>query len=168
MLTAVKSSPKSWLAFDLNILRRVSFSSVVIPFSDQPALGSYLKRWDVRVQANDALRSSWSRSSAQIANNAQKLTDDEINIILDDAYVPGYKLQNEALKSWFSDIDCWWFDNVRRNIDRLSSQMSQSIASSLVMEVGDYALTFSDQTLEMRQPLSNARRQQSVLAPPKH
>ncbi|MBV9217057.1 MAG: hypothetical protein JO053_12860 [Acidobacteria bacterium] len=158
MLANVKSTPKSWLAFDLNILRRVSFNSVVIPISEQPSLGAYLKRWDVRVQANHHLRSSWSRAFAQIANNAQTLTDDEVNAVLDDAYVPGYKLQNEALRTWFNEIDCWWFDNVRRNIDRLPSQMAQAIASSLVMDVGDYALTFDDQTRELREPLSNAFR----------
>ena len=33
-----KSSPRSWLAFDLNVLRRMTFTSVALPFADQPAL----------------------------------------------------------------------------------------------------------------------------------
>ena len=57
-----KISPKSWLAFDLNVLRRLKFESVALPFADQPALGTYLKRWSVRVAANDPMQSAWTRS----------------------------------------------------------------------------------------------------------
>ena len=153
-----KPIPKSWLAFDLNVLRRFKFSSVAIPFADQPAVGSYLKRWDAQVLANNPLQSAWTRSFAWIANNGEKLSDDDVNIVLEDAYVPGYRLQNAALTNWFNETDSWWFDNVRRNIDRLSSQMSQAIAASIAMAVGDYVLSFKEETRELRQPLSTVYR----------
>lgn len=154
MVGQTKTSPKNWLAFDLNVLRRLTFATVAIPFADQPALGAYLKRWNARVLCNDPVQSVWARAIAEIANNGHKLTADEVHIILEDAYVPGYRLKNEALISWFSEVDAWWFDNVRRNIDRLPSQMSQAIASSIVMAVGDYAMSFNEDTRELRQPLS--------------
>ena len=116
-----RTSPKGWLAFELNVLRRLKFTSAALPFTHTPALGSYLKRWDVRVQANDPLQSAWTRAQAAIPNNGEKLSADDVNVVLEDAYVPKYKLHNLALRTWFSETDSWWFDNVRQNIDRLSS-----------------------------------------------
>lgn len=158
MLGQVKNSPRSWLAFDLNVLRRMKFSSVAMPFAEQAALGAYLKRWNARVMSNDPVQSVWARALAEIANNGQKLSPDEVNVVLDDAYVPGYRLKNPAIAAWFSEVDSWWFDNVRGNIDRLPSQMSQAIASTLAMAVGDYALSFTEHTRELRQPLSTVFR----------
>ena len=158
MMMHPKTSPRSWLAFDLNILRRMNFSSVLLPFTGEPALGAYLKRWDVRVLSNDPVQSSWTRAMAEIANNNHRLTDDEVNLVLEDAYVPGYKLRNAALGTWFSEIDAWWFENVRQNIDRLPSQLSQAVAASIAIAVGEYVLSFREQTRELRQPLSTVYR----------
>src|SRR3954454_237994 len=79
-------SPRSWLAFDLNVLRRMTFTSVALPFTDQTALGTYLKRCDVRVAANDPLQSTWTRGFAQIANGSEQLSSDDVNVVLEDAY----------------------------------------------------------------------------------
>ncbi|MFN2501617.1 MAG: hypothetical protein ABR530_06360 [Pyrinomonadaceae bacterium] len=158
MHALTKISPKSWLAFDLNVLRRLKFATVALPFVDQPNLGAYLKRWEVRVVANDPLQSSWSRAVSQIVNPSERLSIDDINIVLEDAYVPGYKLHNGALTSWFSETDAWWFDNVRRNIDRLLTPMSRAIAASITLATGDYVLSFNEETRELRQPLSNVFR----------
>ena len=155
---STKISPKSWLAFDLNVLRRLNFSSAILPFASEPALGVYLKRRDVKVAANDPLQSAWTRAFAQIANTGERLSSDDVNIVLDDAYVPGYRLQNQALSDWFTEIDSWWFDNVRRNIDRLKTPMSQAIASSIALSTGDYVFSFKEETRELRQPLSNVFR----------
>ncbi len=147
-------TPQGWLAFELNVLRRLKFSSAILPFSSEPNLGAYLKRWSVRVLANDLMQSAWTKSVASIQNNAERLTDEDVGIVLEDAYVPRYRLQNESLKQWFNETDAWWFDNVRNNIERLSSSMAQAIALSITMNVGDYVLSFDADTLQLRQPLS--------------
>ncbi|MEO6050514.1 MAG: hypothetical protein ABIP78_04190 [Pyrinomonadaceae bacterium] len=153
-----KITPKSWLAFDLNVLRRLTFDSVALPFTASPALGAYLKRWSVRVAANDPLQSAWTRSFAQIVNGGERLSTDEVNIVLDDAYVPGYRLHNQALTTWFSETDSWWFDNVKRNIDRLQTPLAKAIASSIALSTGDYVFSFKEDTRELRQPLSHVFR----------
>jgi hypothetical protein len=150
--------PRSWLAFDLSVLRRMNFASVALPFIDKPALGAYLKRCDVRVAANDPLQSVWAKGFAQIANSTEQLTADDVNTVLEDAYVPGYKLANPALSNWFGEADSWWFDNVRRRIERLATPYTRAIASSIAMQVGDYVLSFKEETRELRQPLSNVFR----------
>src|SRR6476469_7349075 len=115
MIGSAKNSPRSWLAFDLNVLGRLKFASAALPFCDSPALASYLKRLNIRVAANDPLVSGWTMLQARVANTSERLTDQDIELVLDDAYVPGYQHENPALLDRFSETDAWWFDNVKRN-----------------------------------------------------
>lgn len=148
-------TPKSWLAFELNVLRRLKYESIALPFSGEPNLGAYLKRSNARVLANDFLPSLYAKLLAQIQNNGEKLGETEVNQILEDVYVPHYRLQNASLRNWFNETDSWWFDNVRRNIEKVSSPMQKAIALNIGINVGDYALSFTEETLELRQPLSS-------------
>jgi hypothetical protein len=158
MFTKPDAAPKSWLAFELNVLRRLKFGTAILPFTAQPYLGVYLKRWNVRVLANDPALAGWTKAVAAIENNSEKLSERDVDLVLEDAYVPGYRLQNPALRNWFNETDAWWFDNVRRNIERLASPLARAIALNIGMSVGDYAASFTEETLELRQPLSNAYR----------
>lgn len=167
MLNSSHTSPKWATAFELNILRRLEFDSVAIPFSPESAIGTYLRRMNVRVAANDIFRSNEVRSTAKIGNFDHSLSNDDIDVILEDVYVPGYRLQNPALSNWFSETDAWWFDNIRRNIDKLSSPGAQAIAAMLAIEVGNYVLSFSEDTRKLRQPLSVAYRRFWSLEPDK-
>lgn len=165
MLTKQTNAPKSWLAFELNILRRLQFKTAILPLAGEPQLGVYLKRWNVRVLANDAARWAHVRGLAEIQNNAEQLSEEDLAIILEDAYVPGYKLQNPALRNWFNETDAWWFDNVRKNIEKLPSQTHQAIALSIGMQTGDYVLSFTEETRELRQPLSNVYKRLAGIFP---
>lgn len=158
-------TPKGWLAFELNVLRRLKFKSAALPLTGEPNLGTYLKRWNVRVLANDSMQSAWTKAVAEIQNNGERLTDEDIIIVLEDAYVPGYRLQNSALRNWFNETDSWWFDNVRRNIERLESPTAKAIALKIGMSVGDYVLSFTEETRELRQPLSNIYRRLCSVEP---
>jgi len=161
------NTPKSWLAFELNVLRRLKFDSAILPFTSEPNLGAYLKHWNVRVSANDLIQSAWTKAVAAIENNQEKLSDDAVRVILEDAYVPHHRLQNAALRHWFNETDAWWFDNIRLNIEKLESPVAKAIASSLAMSVGDYALSFTEETSELRQPLSTVyQRLQNILTEP--
>ncbi len=158
MLNSSQSSPKWIQAFELNVLRRLEFHSMAMPFSPESALGAYMKRMNIRVAANDIFRSNEVRCTAQIANSGYSLTSEDIDVILDDVYVPGYRLDNPSLTNWFSETDAWWFDNIRRNIDRLHMPIARAIASKLAVDVGRYVLSFTEETRRLRQPLSVAFR----------
>lgn len=158
MFAKSSHTPKSWLAFELNVLRRLKFDSVLLPFTNQPHLGTYLKRWNARVLANDATFAGWTKAVASIQNNAETLSEEDVKTVLEDAYVPGYRLQNSALRDWFNETDAWWFDNVRRNVERLDSPFARAMALTVGMSVGDYVLSFTDETRELRQPLSKVFR----------
>lgn len=166
MKTDLGALPKGWLAFELNILRRLKYNSVALPFTGDPTLGVSLKRWGASVAANDILQSAWTRNVARIQNNRELLTEEMVAAVLEDAYVPRHRLYNAALRNWFNETDAWWFDNVRENTERLESPILRAVALELGMLVGDYVLSFDEQTLELRQPLTQVfRRLWSTLPP---
>jgi hypothetical protein len=152
------SIPNGWLAFELGVLRRLKFKSISLAFTGEPELGIYLKRWGVRVATNDLARWSMTKAIACIENNAERLSEEDISTALEDAYVPGHKLSNPSLRKWFNETDAWWFDNLRRNIEKLESPTRRALAQTITMMVGDYTLSFDEETLEFRQPLSQVFR----------
>src|SRR6185436_7609231 len=101
--------PNGWLAFELGVLRRLKFASVALPFTGEPELSVQLKNWRVRVAANDPMLWSYTKSLALVENNTEKLNEDDLDVLLDDAYVPRDKMSNSALLKWFNETDAWWF-----------------------------------------------------------
>jgi hypothetical protein len=146
--------PNGWLAFELGVLRRLKFSSVALPFSGEPELAVHLKRWKVRVSANDSMIWAYTKATALVENDSERLSAEEIATLLDDAYVPRERLDNPALLKWFNETDAWWFDTVRFNAERLESDFKRALALTLGMMVGDYVLSFDEQTRRLREPLS--------------
>jgi hypothetical protein len=90
------------------------------------------------------------KGCAAIENNGKMLSEQEVNAVLEDVYVPRFRLNNQALRNWFGETDAWWFDNVHNNIECLASPVSRAIAATIALGVGDYALSFTDDTLELR------------------
>jgi hypothetical protein len=150
--------PNGWLAFELGVLRRLKFKSVSLAFAGEPELGVYLKRWGVRVAANDVARWATTKAAAMIENNTERLSEEDVSAILEDVYVPRHRLSNQALRKWFNETDAWWFDNVRRNIEKLETPTRRALALTCGMMVGDYTLSFDEETREFRQPLSQVFR----------
>lgn len=160
------SSPRGWLAFELSVLRRLRFRSLINPFAGEPDLETHVKRWGVRVAANDAARAGWIKGIARVENNVERLDAGDLETLLEDVYVPRYKLRNPALRRWFGETDAWWFDNLRENAEKLDGEIKQSLALNLGMLTGDYALSFSEETRELRQPLSRVFSRLHEMQPP--
>jgi hypothetical protein len=148
------SFSNGWLAFESGVLRRLKFTSAALPFTGEPDLSLQLKRWKVRVAANDPMIWSFTKATALVENFAERLTESDLSIVLHDAYVPGDRLDNPALAKWFNEPDAWWLDNVRFNAERLDSEYKRATALTLGMMVGDYALSFEKDTRMLRQPLA--------------
>jgi hypothetical protein len=116
-----------------------------------------LKRWKVRVAANDPMTWAFTKATALIENDSDGLADAEIDSLLDDAYVPRDRLDNPSLLSWFNETDAWWFDNVRFNAEKMSTPYKRALALTLGMMVGDYVLSFREESRHLREPLSLSR-----------
>jgi len=142
-----------WLSFELGVLRRLTFSSVAFPFTGEPELALQLKRWKIRVATNDPMLWSYTKGLALIENHGERLSDEDLDTLLDEAYVPREKLDNPTLLKWFNEADAWWFDNVRFNAEHLEP-FKRALALTAGMMVGDYVLSFNEQTRSLREPLS--------------
>lgn len=149
--------PNGWLNFELSVLRRLQFFSIALPFTGEPNACEQLKRWKVRVAANDPFIWSYTKSLALIENDSERLTEDEIECVVEDAYVPRERLDNPSLLNRFNETDTWWFDNVRFNAEKLDTPHKRAIALTLGMAVGDYVLSFSENSRHLREPLSLSR-----------
>lgn len=149
--------PNGWLNFELSVLRRLKFASIALPFTGEPNVGMQLKRWHVRVAANDPTIWSHIKATALIENDSERLNENDLEAILDDAYVPRERLDNPTLRNWFNETDAWWFDNVRFNAERLDNQYKRALALTLGMMVGDYVLSFTAESRHLREPFSLSR-----------
>jgi hypothetical protein len=145
--------PNGWLAFELGVLRRLKFASVALPFTGEPELAIELKRWKVRVAANDPMLWSHTKSFAVVENNTERLAEHDLELLLDDAYMPHDKLDNPGLLKWFNESDAWWFDNLYYNAHQLESY-KRALALTAGMMTGDYVLSFNEETRSLRKPFS--------------
>ena len=145
--------PNGWLAFELGVLRRLKFTSVALPFTGETDLASRLKLWKVRIAANDPLLWSYIKALALIENNTEQLNEEDLESLLDDAYVPGEKLNNPGLLKWFNETDAWWFDNLLTSAQELG-QYKRELALTAGMMTGDYVLSFNEETRLLRKPFS--------------
>ena len=160
-----QARPKGWLAFELNVLRRLKFGAAALPSGGEILLGANLKHWNVRVLTNDLLQSDRTNAVAAIENHRTILSPKEISVILEDVYVPHYQRQNVCLQNRFGETDAWWFENIWQNIEKLSSATARAVAAKIAMNVGDYALSFDDETRELQQPLSNIFKMLAAIEP---
>jgi len=155
--SATATFSNGWLAFELSVLRRLKFASIALPFTGEPDLCIQLKQWKIRVAANDPMLWAFTKITALVENSRERLSEEEIGTLLDDAYMPRDKLDNPSLLKWFNDSDAWWLDNVRFNAERLDNPYKRALALTLGMMVGDYVLSFDETTRQLREPLSLSR-----------
>jgi hypothetical protein len=149
--------PNGWLNFELSVLRRLKFSSIALPFTGEPNVGVQLKRWNVRVAANDPMTWAYIKATALVENDSERLTEADIESLLDDAYVPHERLDNPSLLNRFNETDAWWFENVRFNAEHLDHPYKRALALTLGMMVGDYVLSFTADSRQLREPFSLSR-----------
>ena len=151
------SFSNGWLNFELSVLRRLKFASVALPFTGEPALGLQLKHWQVRIAANDLMTWSFIKSTALLENNTYRLSEEDLETVVEDAYVPRDHFDNPGLLNWFNQTDAWWFDTVRFNAERLDAPYKRALALTLGMMVGDYVLSFDETNRHLREPASLSR-----------
>lgn len=144
---------KSLLGFQASVLRQLEFRSIAIPFWSEQRLDLYLKAWAKIIFANDPR--AWAATLARATvEPGEPLTEGDVAGVLEDVYVPRVRPVNPDLRQWFGETDAWWMDNLRRNIDRLDDEHRRAQALTLGLRTGDYALSFNEETGELRRPLT--------------
>jgi HD domain len=143
---------KSCLGFDASVLRQIDFKSIAVALSGGSRLDWYLRAWGKTVYSNDPRQWAAALTRATIEGE-ESLNDEHLAALLQDVYVPGVALLNAALRRWFAETDAWWLDNLRRNTETLPESL-QARALALGIKTGDYALSFSKHTRELKRPLT--------------
>lgn len=144
---------KALLGFEVSVLRQFQFDSIAIPFSGEAKLDWYLKLFRKRILSNDSR--AWAAVTARaMVESTEALTEEQINQLLKDIYIPGTRLVNSRLLDWFRETDAWWLENLRRNLQSLEDEKLRAQAYLLGLQVGDYALSFNEETLDYRRPLA--------------
>ncbi len=168
MKPTAETTNRRWLGFELNILRRLKFSTIAIPFAGQPDLDWYLKFWGKQVRTNDLCQWAWWMARGYVENREETLTEDDVSFLLGDSYVPHRRLHNPALGNYLSEMDAVWFDNLWLNLRQLTSPYRQALAISHALKVGDYVFSFRPETAGLKRPLSEVfvhlwRRQREII-----
>ena len=153
-MTMMITPNRRWLGFELSVLRRLKFASLAVPFAGQPDLEWYLKFWGKQALTNDLCQWAWWTARALVENQGERLTEEDVAFILQNAYVPQARLHNPALRQSLNDLDVVWFDNVWQNIQQLPSETQRAMAYLHVLSVADYVFAFDDSSRELRRPLS--------------
>lgn len=144
---------KSLLGFEASVLSQIEFRSVAIPFCGSARIALYLKAWGKLILANDPR--AWAAAVAHaIIQTREAIAEEHIARVLLDVYVPGARLTNTGLRQWFGETDAWWMDNLRRNIESLEDESVRAQALAIGLQTGDYALSFDDETRDIRMPLT--------------
>jgi hypothetical protein len=150
---ASRYNAKSLLGFEASVLSQIEFRSIAIPFSGLARLALYLKTWGKLILANDPR--AWAAAAAHaIVQARESIGEEQIARVLQDVYVPGSRLNNAGLRRWFGETDAWWMDNLRRNIESLEDESLRAQALTIGMQTGDYALSFDEETRDLRMPLT--------------
>jgi hypothetical protein len=156
--TSSRCNMESLLGFQASVLRQLEFKSIAMPLCGWGRLVSYLKTWGKVIQANDPR--AWAAAAARAAIEvSEPLTAEQIGGLLEDVYVPGFRLRNPELRRWFGEADSWWLDNLRQRISALTDDLLAAHAIVLGIQTGDYARSFSDDTLDLKRPLTSVFRQ---------
>ncbi|MCI0488696.1 MAG: HD domain-containing protein, partial [Blastocatellia bacterium] len=144
---------KSLLGFEVSVLRQVEFRSIAVAFSGWARMDWYMKAWGKLILSNDPR--PWAAAVARAMIESKTwLDEDHVSELLEDVYVPGIRLANERLRRWFGETDAWWLDNLRRNIALMEDETLRAQALVLGMQTGDYALSFDENTRDLKRPLT--------------
>ncbi len=145
---------KALLGFQASVLRQLDFRSIALALSGGTRLDWYLKAWGKVIYSNDPR--AWAAQIARaMMESREALGEEQIAQLLQDVYVPGVRLHNRELRGWFSEMDSWWLDNLRRNLEQIEDDGLRAQAIYFGLQTGDYALSFTDATAELKRPLSS-------------
>ncbi|MFC4551802.1 MULTISPECIES: DNA adenine methylase [Halorussus] len=127
-----KRKLSSWIWENLG---RVEFDSMLDPFGGTGAISFEAKKHGKQVFYNDFLRFNHQIGLALIENNGARLTDEDVNWLLEehDFDYPSL-VQDEFDDLYYTDDENEWLDRMRVNIDKLDNEYKRAIANSAVSQ----------------------------------
>lgn len=116
------------LPFLWNSIKDLEFNSVLDAFSGSGCVSYMLKQKGLQVFSNDFMAFSSEITKALIENSTQKITDEDIKLLLKKNKKADNFISSTFEEIYFFKEDNIFLDNLRKNIDSLSSKEKKSIA----------------------------------------
>lgn len=110
------------------IFDQLEFRSALDAFSGTSSVSYLLKMMGKSVHANDYLRFNHQISKALIENNRVRLSEEEIDELLQANDDAGDFIEKEFSDIYFDRKDCRWLDNVFANVSFLDDEYKKAIA----------------------------------------
>lgn len=110
------------------IFEQLDFQSALDAFSGTASVGYLLKSMGKRVHSNDYLLFNHYISKALIENSFEKLTDEEVDELIQFSPDADNFIEKEFTGIYFEKKDCRWLDSVIANIDLLDNDYKKAIA----------------------------------------
>ena len=128
--TRYMGSKQSLLPFILKHLKHIEFDTAMDAFSGTGCVGYVLKEMGKRVVANDFHSFAHNLAIATIENNRQKLSPQNVSLLLSKNPQAGSFVRKRYSDLYFSEHDCEFLDNTYANMLLLPGKLKKSLAIS--------------------------------------
>lgn len=146
-------------AFEIAVLRELDFKTIALPFGGDGRLGWRLKMLGRQVHTNDFRQAETCQAIALVENNGFILGAAQIDAILgaagnaaEDETAP----LNAGLLRWFTPTEARWLEGFRLAVLENEDRMTQALAMTLGLRLGDYWLSFDEESKPLRPSLEDA------------
>lgn len=146
-------------AFEIAVLRELDFKTIALPFGGDGRLGWRLKMLGRQVHTNDFRQAETCQAIALVENNGFMLGAAQIDAILCAASDAGENENapfNPGLLSRFTPTEARWFEGFRLAVLENEDRMTQALAMTLGLRLGDYWLSFDKEAQAIRPSLEDA------------
>src|ERR1035437_3861369 len=126
--TKYMGSKRVLLPFILHNIEKLKFSRALDAFSGSACVAYALKNTGAEVHANDFLRFAFHIAKATVENNATKLTEKDIALLLKKNPKAQTFIQDKFNALYFEPMDNQFIDNLWANLERLPSPIKRSLA----------------------------------------
>lgn len=147
------------MAFEIAVLRELDFRTIALPFGGDGRLGWRLKMLGRQVHTNDFRQAETCQAIALVENNGFILGAAQIDAILcaaENAAENENAPLNPGLLSRFSPTEARWFEGFRLAVLENEDRMTQALAMTLGLRLGDYWLSFDDESKPLRPSIEDA------------
>jgi len=128
--TRFMGSKRRLLPHILGIVESMSAETCIDLFSGSGVVSYGLKSAGLRTHANDHMAMAAAITTALVQNSSERLEPDELEALLEPNPQNDGFVQRTYQGLYFNDLDNFFIDSTRANIDRLSSPHKRAIATS--------------------------------------
>lgn len=126
--TKYMGSKRALLPFIIHHIEKLNFSRALDAFSGSGCVAYALKKTGAEVHANDFLRFAYHTARATVENNATKLTEQDIALLLKRNRKAQTFIQDKFHALYFEPSDNQFLDNLWANIEDIQSPIKRSLA----------------------------------------